>query len=140
MLGIESKSLAERIADLEFCPEIYIYPTPRMYQPLPDFSLHGLQLTDEINVYVHVPFCKQFCSFCGYFKTIYEENLQADFVDAVVAEIALRAESLYGKVIKTLHFGGGTPSLLSPQQLDTSGKGQKRANPRAPNSALEVSF
>jgi oxygen-independent coproporphyrinogen-3 oxidase len=140
MLSLQEKSLASRIADYEYCPEIYTYPTPRMYARLENFSPHGLELTSEINVYVHVPFCKQFCSFCGYFKTIYDEALQADFVEAVVQEIALRADDLRDKVIRTLHFGGGTPSLLTARQLEKLIRALQKVNPKILDSCLEVSI
>jgi oxygen-independent coproporphyrinogen III oxidase len=134
------QTLEDRIRAFEFCPEIYIYPTPRMYEPLQDFSPVGLDLTDDINVYVHVPFCTHFCSFCGYFKTIYNEEQQVDFVDAVVKEIALRAEAFEGKTVKTLHFGGGTPSLLTPEQLETIIKALLGVKPEILDSCLEVSI
>jgi oxygen-independent coproporphyrinogen-3 oxidase len=134
------KSLASRIQAQEFCPEIYIYPTPRMYEPLQDFSFQGLDLTNELNVYVHVPFCKQFCSFCGYFKTIYTESLQTQFVDAVVKEIELRRDNFEGKTVKTLHFGGGTPSLLSAKELDKIVQALVRVKPDILDTCLEVSI
>lgn len=140
MLEAPALTLADRVRGQEFCPEIYIYPTPRMYSPLVDFSLESLDLTPEINVYVHVPFCKQFCTFCGYFKTIYEENLQEEFVQAVIGEIALRANPMRGRVVKTLHFGGGTPSLLTPDQLARIVDALRAVNPAILETCLEVSI
>lgn len=133
-------SLSQRVQAQEFCPEIYTYPTPRMYSPLESFSWQSLELTPEINIYVHVPFCKQFCSFCGYFKTIYEESLQERFVQAVIGEIALRAGCMQGKVVKTLHFGGGTPSLLSPEQLARIVGALREVNPAILQTCQEVSI
>lgn len=137
---LEGTDLESRVREFEYHPEIYIYPTPRMYDPLPNFSLEGLSYSDELNVYVHVPFCTHFCSFCGYFKTIYNEQLQSDFVQAVCREIELRADSLKGKTVKTLHFGGGTPSLLTPSQLETIVATLRRANPGILDSCEEVSM
>lgn len=134
------RTLESRIENFEFCPEIYIYPTPRMYEPVQDFSLDDLEHTDELNVYVHVPFCTHFCSFCGYFKTIYNEKLQADFVDTLCKEIELRGKSFADKTVKTLHFGGGTPSLLEPQQLKQIVQALKTINPDILNTCLEVSI
>lgn len=140
MTIVTKKSLQQQIEDFEFCPEIYIYPTPRMYGPLVDFDLHSLELTEEINVYIHVPFCTHFCSFCGYFKTMYNEQLQEDFVQAVVNEINLRASAFEGKTVKTLHFGGGTPSLLQPKQLDRLVQALVRVKPDILDTCLEVSI
>lgn len=140
LLESTSKSLAQRVAEWEFHPEIYIYPTPRMYSPLVDFSFADLELTKELNVYVHVPFCRQFCTFCGYFKTMYDEALQEQFVEAVIAEIRLRTPCLADKVVKTLHFGGGTPSLLTPGQLSRIVEALQAANPGLLETCLEVSI
>lgn len=140
MPGLEEKSLEHRLADLEYIPEIYIYPTPRMYEPLSEFSPEGLELTPEINVYIHVPFCRQFCTFCGYFKTLYEESLQEQFVQGVIREIELRASALRGRKVNTLHFGGGTPSLLTPEQLGRMVAALQRVNPELLNTCVEVSI
>ncbi|MFA5508293.1 MAG: coproporphyrinogen-III oxidase family protein [Vulcanimicrobiota bacterium] len=140
MSTIAENSLEARIEAWEYCPEIYIYPTPRMYEPLPEFSYSELDLTTDLNVYVHVPFCKQFCSFCGYFKTIYTEELQEQFVEAVVKEIELRRGCFEGKTVKTLHFGGGTPSLLTPRQLDTIVQALLKVRPDILETSLEVSI
>lgn len=134
------KGLSQRIAEWEFHPEIYVYPTPRMYSRLDSFEFAQLELTQQLNVYVHVPFCRQFCTFCGYFKTIYEETLQERFVDAVVAEIELRRGCLEGKQVTTLHFGGGTPSLLTSEQMARIVSALRRANPSILESCLEVSI
>lgn len=134
------RGLSQRIAEWQFHPEIYIYPTPRMYRRLETFEFAQLELTQQLNVYVHVPFCRQFCTFCGYFKTIYDETLQERFVDAVVAEIELRRGCLEGKQVMTLHFGGGTPSLLTPHQMARIVSALRRANPSIPQGCLEVSI
>lgn len=140
MTVAEKRSLKSRVEHWEFCPEIYVYPTPRMYEPVSNFSYQGLNLTDDLNVYVHVPFCKQFCSFCGYFKTIYTESLQSQFVDAVVKEIELRRGCFEGRTVKTLHFGGGTPSLLSPLELERIIQALIRVKPDILDTSLEVSI
>lgn len=140
MSTTQEQTLESRIEAQEFCPEIYIYPTPRMYQPLSDFSFEELDLTEDLNVYVHVPFCKQFCSFCGYFKTIYTESLQTRFVEAVVQEIQLRRENFQAKTVKTLHFGGGTPSLLSAGELGKIVQALVEVKPDILDTCLEVSI
>jgi len=140
MSTTKEQTLADRIDAKEFCPEIYIYPTPRMYEPLSDFTYRGLNLTQDLNVYVHVPFCKQFCSFCGYFKTIYTESLQEQFVKAIIKEIELRRGCFEGKTVKTLHFGGGTPSLLTPGQLNAIVQALVKVRPDILDTCLEVSI
>jgi putative oxygen-independent coproporphyrinogen III oxidase len=67
-------------------------------------------------VYVHIPFCKQKCHYCDFH---FSTNLsrQDEMVDAICQEIILRKEYLADKKIETIYFGGGTPSLLSQNQI-----------------------
>ena len=66
-------------------------------------------------VYVHVPFCKSRCVYCGFFSTTRHE-LRQPFVDAVCKEWGLRQQEL-SEPVQTIYIGGGTPSQLQPAQL-----------------------
>lgn len=63
-------------------------------------------------IYVHIPFCKSRCVYCGFFSTTLLEK-RSEYVDAVVDELKRRRHYLAGKPVGTIYFGGGTPSLLS---------------------------
>lgn len=68
-------------------------------------------------IYIHIPFCKQACSYCDfYFLT--RGELRQPFVDALISEIKSYKDSKFtGETVRTIYFGGGTPSLLNQQQL-----------------------
>jgi len=68
-------------------------------------------------LYLHIPFCKQACSYCDFhFST--SLVLKSRLVDALVQEIALRCAYLGPHaVLDTIYFGGGTPSLLTDSEL-----------------------
>ena len=73
-------------------------------------------------LYIHIPFCKSRCIYCGFYSTTAEQMKQA-YVDAVCREMELR-NAIYekegkdvGKTLATVYLGGGTPSQLSPTQL-----------------------
>lgn len=70
-------------------------------------------------IYLHIPFCKQACSYCDfYFVT--RQNQQGEFVHALVDEIQSKKDSRFSRdPINTIYFGGGTPSLLSARQIET---------------------
>lgn len=70
-------------------------------------------------LYLHVPFCKQACSYCDFhFST--SLALKSRLVEALAREAALRADYLGpAPVLDTIYFGGGTPSLLTAEELDT---------------------
>jgi oxygen-independent coproporphyrinogen III oxidase len=69
-------------------------------------------------IYIHIPFCKQACSYCDfYFLT--RQQLRQPFVDALVQEIEGRKESAEAaETVRTIYLGGGTPSLLTRKQLE----------------------
>ena len=68
-------------------------------------------------IYLHIPFCKQACNYCDFhFST--SLKMKASFVDALVAEIELRKSVFDQQTINSIYFGGGTPSLLSEEDLN----------------------
>lgn len=67
-------------------------------------------------LYVHVPFCSSRCSYCDFATGLYQHELAEAYVSALVAEI--RSSRYHGEHTDTIYFGGGTPSLLTPAQLD----------------------
>ena len=62
-------------------------------------------------IYVHVPFCKTRCIYCGFFSTT-SMNLMPKYVETVLCELHERRDYLKGQTVETLYFGGGTPSQL----------------------------
>jgi oxygen-independent coproporphyrinogen-3 oxidase len=67
-------------------------------------------------IYIHIPFCKQACHYCDFHfstQTDYRQNL----VTALHNELHLQKHYLENKVVKSIYFGGGTPSLLTAQEI-----------------------
>jgi len=67
-------------------------------------------------LYVHIPFCSSRCSYCDFATGLYQSELAERYVQGLVNEI--RASQYSGEVVDTIYFGGGTPSLLAPAQLE----------------------
>ncbi|WP_118193267.1 radical SAM family heme chaperone HemW [Albibacterium indicum] len=68
-------------------------------------------------IYIHIPFCKQACHYCDFhFSTSMRHK--DDMVSAILQEIELRKNYLENTPIKSIYFGGGTPSLLSSQEIN----------------------
>jgi oxygen-independent coproporphyrinogen-3 oxidase len=68
-------------------------------------------------IYIHIPFCRSRCSYCDFATGLFESQLANRYVNAVVEEI--NSAALAGThVVDTIYFGGGTPSLLDPSQLE----------------------
>lgn len=68
----------------------------------------------NISLYVHIPFCKQKCFYCDFKSYAGIEELENDYIDALILEIKNKCK---GYLIKTLFVGGGTPSYLSESNL-----------------------
>ncbi|UPQ75217.1 radical SAM family heme chaperone HemW [Chryseobacterium nepalense] len=67
-------------------------------------------------IYIHIPFCKQKCSYCNFhFST--SLNFKDEMLAAMKKEILLRKDELQNKNLQSLYFGGGTPSILSPDEI-----------------------
>lgn len=67
-------------------------------------------------IYVHIPFCRSKCIYCDFYS-IAARGMEADYVDALVAECRMRRSELANEPVRTLYVGGGTPSLLSPSLM-----------------------
>lgn len=102
-------------------PRYTSYPTALALTP--DFDparIHAAirQSSDELSLYVHIPFCHKLCYYCGCNKVVTRHQHKADtYLDALAQEIALYAPMLEGKRINQLHLGGGTPTFLTEAQL-----------------------
>jgi oxygen-independent coproporphyrinogen-3 oxidase len=69
-------------------------------------------------VYIHIPFCLSRCSYCDFATSIYRSEHAERYVDALVKEIVSQTPDANTRVVDTIYFGGGTPSLLSPRQAE----------------------
>jgi oxygen-independent coproporphyrinogen III oxidase len=69
-------------------------------------------------IYIHIPFCRSRCSYCDFATGIYESALAEGYVQALVTEILDSEHLETTAAVDTIYFGGGTPSLLSPSQIE----------------------
>ena len=67
-------------------------------------------------IYLHIPFCKSKCAYCNFFSVVSEKQ-RVDFLDALKNEAVERKDYLGGEDVRTVYFGGGTPSLLKPSEI-----------------------
>lgn len=76
-------------------------------------------MSNSLGAYVHIPFCIQRCHYCD-FATYAKDQIapNSDYVDAVCQEISLRRPLFSEKSLQTIYFGGGTPSLLAPKEIE----------------------
>ena len=68
-------------------------------------------------IYIHIPFCKQACHYCDFhFSTSLKKK--DELIQCIVKELELRKNELQNQTIETIYFGGGTPSLLTRDELE----------------------
>ena len=68
-------------------------------------------------IYIHIPFCRSRCSYCDFATGMYDSGLAERYVAGLLTEIKSFAEAESSETVDTIFFGGGTPSLLSPDRL-----------------------
>lgn len=123
----------EFMESLEKLIEKYNRPGPRYtsYPPVPFWSdapdekrwIHHIQKNYSpetgIDLYVHVPYCEKLCFYCGCNRTITKNHdVEDPYLKMVLKEWSLYREKLgFTPKINSLHFGGGTPTFLSPSNL-----------------------
>ena len=82
--------------------------------------IHAIEESDnrELSLYVHIPFCHSLCYYCGCNKVVTRHRDKADtYLEYLAAEISSRSALFTGYTVKQLHWGGGTPSFLTHEQI-----------------------
>ena len=70
-----------------------------------------------LSLYVHIPFCAARCPYCDFATAPATTKLRARYMDALVSEIREQGSALGRPEVRTLYVGGGTPSLLEPEEI-----------------------
>ena len=99
------------------------YPHKKAYKNLGVLDMKKVwQGAKELNLYVHVPFCDRKCAYCNLFSTVFKKVERQEIYERYVQKV-LQEIDFYGKnidrsaVVKSLYFGGGTPIVLTIEQL-----------------------
>jgi len=72
---------------------------------------------NKINLYFHIPFCTSKCHYCDFYSIKSNEIIYKKYFKALIEEIYLRKKVLKNKLIKTIYFGGGTPSIVESKLI-----------------------
>ncbi|MDD9903608.1 MAG: oxygen-independent coproporphyrinogen III oxidase, partial [Rhodospirillaceae bacterium] len=110
----------------------YDRPVPRYtsYPTAPHFTaaitaghyydwLTSLEQENPISLYLHVPFCREMCWYCGCTtRATHRQAPVSAYHERLLAEIALTADALPGRIpVRHIHFGGGSPNMLAPDEI-----------------------
>lgn len=88
-------------------------------------------------LYIHIPFCKQACYYCDFHFSV-NTDIKAELVKAIIHELELQAHYLGGEPLETIYFGGGTPSLLTEDELDAILNAIYKMQPVATNPEITL--
>src|SRR5947209_17100826 len=70
-----------------------------------------------LGLYIHIPFCSAICNYCNFNRGLFDADLKARYVDALTSEICHLKSEVSRIPADTIFFGGGTPSLLEPDEI-----------------------
>ena len=73
---------------------------------------------EGVGVYIHIPFCKQACHYCDFHFSTKMDKKEA-MVSALKKELQLRKDEFKNETVETIYFGGGTPSVLSSEEINS---------------------
>ena len=103
-------------------PRYTSYPTALMFNT--DFGNDDFEraardsINEHLSLYVHIPFCKRHCYYCGCNRIVTRHQDKADrYLDALSEEMAMRASVFADREVTHIHLGGGTPNFLSDAQF-----------------------
>ena len=71
----------------------------------------------DISLYVHIPFCRRKCAYCDFFSVPCKQSISDEYISALLFEIDALKQLHEISSFRTAYIGGGTPSLLSAEQL-----------------------
>jgi oxygen-independent coproporphyrinogen-3 oxidase len=85
-------------------------------------TISGLTSSPPLSLYIHIPWCVKKCPYCD-FNSHESRNHNGEipeyaYVDALIADLELATPKVWGRKIKSVFFGGGTPSLFSAKSID----------------------
>lgn len=92
-----------------------------------------------LSLYVHIPWCARKCPYCDFNSHAAPDLLpETAFVDALLEDLTLALPSIWGRRVETVFFGGGTPSLLSPDAIDRLITGFRTLLPLSPEAEITL--
>lgn len=103
-------------------------------------SIQHLAPGSEVSLYIHVPFCRRLCWFCACRTqgTSSDRPIRA-YLDTLLQEISLLADTLPDGIrLSRMHWGGGTPTLLSPDMMEELASAVADVIPLGPNAEFSV--
>ena len=124
-LALPEPSLESLIAKYDGrAPRYTSYPTAVQFTPEVTAEVYRrwlaeLPVDEAVSLYLHIPFCDRLCWYCGCnTRAVNKREPIGDYVELMIAELAMLEQALPGHMkAQGVHFGGGTPNMLSVDEL-----------------------
>ena len=124
-------------------PRYTSYPTAVQFTPQVDAAtyrgwLADLPLTDPVSLYLHIPFCARLCWYCGCnTRAVNRHEPVSDYVQHLIVEAERLQGALPGRLpANAIHLGGGTPNMLSSEEMDAIFGALRRIFDVAPDAEI----
>ncbi|NVJ61447.1 MAG: oxygen-independent coproporphyrinogen III oxidase [Gammaproteobacteria bacterium] len=127
-------------------PRYTSYPTALEFSPTVNNqsylkALQDLPKSNHLSLYVHIPFCWHVCYYCACNKVVTRDyDRVSPYLDALLKEIETVSSQLKGQTVTQVHFGGGTPTFLNRDDLNSLMNQLRHAFNFADNQELECSI
>ena len=118
-----------------------ILVSPKETQAVWTTLMNGTPKKGEMQcAYIHIPFCKTKCTYCGFFQNGMSQNVEDQYINGLISELKLASERprLKDGLIHALFIGGGTPTSLSPANSERLLKAIKEYLPLANDYELTL--
>lgn len=123
-------------------PRYTSYPTSPHFGPIDErlFASWLRTISSDVSLYIHLPFCRSMCWYCGCHTTVAARHAPiARYIGALLAEIRLVAGMMERvPTVRHLHFGGGSPTLMRPEELSSVMAQLRRAFDIAPDCEIAI--
>lgn len=118
-----------------------ILVSPKETQSVWNNLMNGAPKKGEMQcAYIHIPFCKTKCTYCGFFQNGTSQNVEDQYIDGLISELKFASERprLKDGLIHAVFIGGGTPTSLSPENSERLLKAIKEYLPLANDYELTL--
>lgn len=115
--------------------------SPKESQSVWDTVMRGTPKRGQMQcAYIHIPFCKTKCTYCGFFQNGTSQSIEDNYIDGLIGELKLASEGprLKDGLIHAVFIGGGTPTSLSPANSERLLKAIKEYLPLANDYELTL--
>lgn len=102
------------------------------------FARGGVKASPPLALYIHLPWCVKKCPYCDFNSHATQDVPEAAYVEALLADLEQALPDIWGRKIHSVFFGGGTPSLFSPDAIDHILTAVRTLTPLVPGAEITL--